>query len=235
MSPRHAISRDWIDRLSDGPAAVGYDIATTAKGTSNPSSATVMQRDGGLAIARLIVVWKTPDPEVAKAVLGCVFEDLEAAGVKPRRFVIDASSERYYAANVRTVFQRRCPVELVGGNQKLAFRGEELDAKTLLGNMYAAGLEDGLILLPAGEWIELDHRLVKRDGGRFVTDLGPNGEHGDTFDSGKLAYWGLQSGGTVRANAAAVGTFYQPGETRRPGLIGPIGRIVGRPQNQISF
>jgi hypothetical protein len=226
MTPREAITRDWIDRMGDGPVALGYDIATTAKGTSNPSSVTVSQRDGKVAIARLIVVWKTPDPEVAKGVLEVVFDHLEFAGVKPRRLVVDASSERYYAANVAAVFRRRCPVELIGGNQKLKFRGEELDAKSLLGNMYASALEDGLFLLPAGEWIELDHRLVKREAGRFVTELGPNGEHGDTFDSSKLSYWGLQSGGQTRASSAPVGDAFGRQSLRRPGIIGPIGKLA---------
>lgn len=234
MTPREAISRQWIDRLGDGPAALGYDIATTAKGTSNPSSFTVAQRDGKVAIARLVVVWKTPDPEVAKAVLEAVFDDLDAAQVKPRRLVVDASSERYYAANVAAVFKRRCPVDLIGGNQKLKFRGEELDAKTLLGNMYASALEDGLFLLPAAEWIELDHRLVKREAGRFVTELGPNGEHGDTFDSSKLSYWGLQSGGQVRASSAPVGDAHGRGSLRRPGIIGPIGRLASELRNPNS-
>jgi hypothetical protein len=167
-------------------------------------------------------------------VLGCIFEDIEARGKKPRRLVIDASSEKYYAADIRTAFARRCPVELIGGNQKLKFRGEELDAKSLLGNMYCSGLEDGLILLPAGEWIELDHRLVKREAGRFVTDLGPGGEHGDTFDAGKLAYWGLQGGGgPAQAHGAAVGSMGgRNAIMTRPGLIGPIGHMIGRPSQR---
>jgi hypothetical protein len=90
--------------------------------------------------------------------------------------------------------------------------------------MYCAALEDGLLLLPAGAFIELDHRLVKREGGRFVTDLGPGGEHGETFDAGKLAYWGLQAGGTISAQAMEVGgSGAHSALKNRPGLIGPIG------------
>lgn len=234
MTPRAAISRQWIDRLGDGPVALGYDIATSDRGTANPSAVTVSQRDSRVTIARLIVSWKTRDPEIAKAVLTCVFDDLEFAGIKPRRLVVDASSEKYYAANVQTQFRRRCPVELIAGNQKLKFRGEELDAKTLLGNMYASALEDALFLLPAGDWIELDQRLVKREAGRFVTDLGPNGEHGDTFDSSKLSYWGLQSGGSVRAAGASVGDPHGRKTADRPGVIGPIGRLPNRNPNRLS-
>ena len=229
MTPRTAINPAWAALLTDGPLALGYDVATTQRGTSNPSAVTVLQREGRMVFGRLVLSWKTRDPAVARAVLGCVLDDIETAGQKARRLVIDASSEKYYAADVRASLARRCPVELVSGNQKLKFRNEEMDAKSLLGNLYCAALEDGLLLLPAGDWIALDHRLVKREAGRFVTDLGPGGEHGDTFDAAKLAYWGLQSGGTVAAHAAQVGDFTGAGSgsaaslRNRPGLIGPIG------------
>lgn len=230
MTPREAISSAWTSRLTDGPLALGYDIATSERGTSNPSALTVMQRDGRMAISRLVISWKTREPAVARAVLTAVLDDLRAADKKPRRLVIDASSEKYYAADLRTFLRSRVAVELVAGGQKLSFRNEEMDAKTLLGNMYVSAIEDGLLLLPEGAWIELDHRLVKREAGRFVTDLGPGGEHGDTFDSGKLAYWGLQSAGVVGAAAVQVGTGTGAASpAKRPGLIGPIGRIVGAP------
>lgn len=238
MTPRQAIDPAWAERLTDGPLALGYDVATTERGTSNPSGLDVIQRDGRLAIARLVVTWKTADPGIARQLIGCVLDDIAARGHKPRRLVIDSSSEKYFAADMRTHFTGRVPVELVAGQQKLEFRGEKLDAKTLLGNMYASALEDGLLLLPAGEWIELDHRLVKREAGGFVTDLGPNGEHGDSFDAGKLGYWGLQSGGPARASAAQVGNFGSPSNPllSRPGLIGPIGgaRTFGRPSTRIN-
>lgn len=232
MTPRQAISSEWAQRLTHGPLALGYDVATSEKGTSNPSALAVMQREGRICIARLIVSWKTREPAVARQIIAAALDDISHAGHKPRRLCIDASSEKFYAADIRTHFRARVATELVAGGQKLDFRGESLDAKSLLGNMYASALEDGLIFLPAGEWIEFDHRLVKREAGRFVTDLGPGGEHGDTFDAGKLSFWGLQSGGTVRAHAAQVGTGvsgHQP-LVNRPGLIGPLrgGRALGR-------
>jgi len=231
MTPREAISREWASRLKDGPISIGYDVATSDKGVANPSAVNVMQRDGRISISRLVVTWKTREPAVARAVLTAVLDDIQAAGYKARRLVIDASSEKYYAADIRTFLRTRCAVELVAGGQKLEFRGEAMDAKTLLGNMYVSALEDGLLLLPAGDWIEFDHRLVKVEAGRFVTDLGPQGEHGDTFDAGKLAYWGLNSSGTPRAHAAAVGTGVSTSSNslkNRAGLIGPIrGRRFG--------
>lgn len=233
MTPRQAISSAWADLLTDSPLAIGYDVATTESGVSNPSAINVMQREGRVAISRLVITWKTREPAVARQVIRCIFDDIEARAKKSRRFVIDASSEKYYAADIQTEFRRRCPVELVSGNQKMEFRGESLDAKSLLGNMYCSALEDGLLLLPAGAFIELDHRLVKREGGRFVTDLGPGGEHGDSFDAGKLAYWGLQAGGSTQAQAMQVGGSGANSSLKnRPGLIGPIGG--GRSLNRHS-
>jgi hypothetical protein len=219
MTPRDAICPSWTDLLTEGPLAIGYDIATTEKAKSNPSGLTVMQRDARLCISRLVLSWKTADPAVAHQVIACVLDDLESARHKPRRLVIDASSEKYFAVATRTAFRNRCPVELISGSQKLKFRNEELDSKSLLGNMYVSAMEDGLILLPAGDWIELDLRLVKREAGRFVTELGPSGEHGDLFDAGKLAYWGLQSGGNSAegVRAIAVGGTASPGRHGRQG------------------
>lgn len=238
MTPRDAISPHWAHLLSDGPISLGYDVATSEKGVSNPSAVNVMQRDGRVSISRLVVAWKTREPAVARQVLTCILDDIQSTGRKPRRLVIDASNEKYFAADIRTFFRSRCPVELVAGGQKLTFRGESLDAKSLLGNMYVSAIEDALLLLPAGDWIEFDHRLVKVEAGRFVTDLGPTGEHGDTFDAGKLAYWGLNTGGGGKAQAAAVGTgISSPSSSlkNRAGLIGPIrGRRFGHDARKLN-
>lgn len=238
MTPRQAITSEWAARLTQGPLSLGYDVATSEKGTSNPSAVSVLQREGRICITRLIVSWKTREPAVARQVLTAILDDIQNAGFKPRRLCIDASSEKYFAADMRTFLRARVATELVAGGQKLEFRGEALDAKTLLGNMYSSALEDGLIFLPAGEWIEFDHRLVKREAGRFVTDLGPAGEHGDTFDAGKLAYWGLHSSGSPQAHAAQVGTGVSGSQplVNRPGLIGPLrgGRVIGRQPTRLN-
>jgi hypothetical protein len=220
MTPRQAISSEWADLLTEGPLALGYDVATTEKGKSNPSGITVMQQVGRINISRLVITWKTAEPEVARQVISAVLDDIEVRKMKPRRLVIDASSEKYYAADMRTFVKKRCGVELIAGGQKLKFRNEVMDSKTLLGNMYSAAMEDGFILLPAGSWIELDLRLVKRDGGRFVTDLGPGGEHGEVFDSGKLAYWGLQSRTNSAEGVKAVSVGGSVAKAPREGLKG---------------
>lgn len=224
MTPREAISSEWADLLTEGPLALGYDVATTQGGKSNPSALTVLQKEGKINISRLVISWKTADPEVARQVVASVLDDIESRKMKPRRLIIDASNEKYYATDMRTFVKKRCSVELVAGGQKLKFRNEEMDSKTLLGNMYSSAMEDGFILLPAGAWIELDLRLVKREAGRFVTDLGPGGEHGDIFDSGKLAYWGLQSRTNSAEGVKAVQVGGAAGKAMRRKLQGSFGK-----------
>lgn len=223
MLVRAAIPRDWSDRLTDGPISLGLDLATTTRATSNPSAIAVQQREGRQTLTRLMISWKTADPDVTEAVVACVMDDIERAARKPRRLVIDNSNEKFFATRLRRRFAGRTIIDLVAGNQKIEFRGETLDSKTLLGNLYASAIEDGLLLLPAGGWIELDHRLVMREAGGFITQLGPNGEHGDTFDAGKLAYYGLQSTtGTVRADALQVGNFNAGNsDSKRPVFTDP--------------
>ncbi|MBB5351064.1 hypothetical protein HNR46_001298 [Haloferula luteola] len=213
-----AIPDAWTSRLSGEQVGLGLDVATTENGTSNPSSLTVSQSHAGLWYARLILSWKTADPEVTRAVLALVLSQLNAVEVRPRRLCIDASNEKFFATQLRREFSGRVPVELVTGQQKLTHRGIEMDAKTLLGNLFSSLLEDGLGVLPADDFVAYDYRLVKREAGGFVTETGKNGEHGDCFDSGKLSHWALTSGsGVVRADPLPVGTFgHDPAD--RPGI-----------------
>lgn len=217
-----AIPSTWTSRLTREPLGLGLDLATTEKQTSNPSSLSVNQRAAGRVIYRLIVSWKTRDPDVTRAVLRLVLDQIAAAAVaRPRRLCIDASNEVFFATDLKKAFGARLPIELIKGGENIEFRNEKLNAKTLLGNLYASLLEDGLCLLPADDWIALDHRLVKREAGGFVTDTGKDGQHGDTFDSCKLAYWSLTgSGGNVTAEPLQVGTYGSQGG-ERPGLKNP--------------
>ncbi|HPA21476.1 MAG TPA: hypothetical protein PLU30_27290, partial [Verrucomicrobiae bacterium] len=151
MSPRDAIPASWIDALApSGEIALGYDVATTEKGTSNPSSLAVMQRVIPVVRVPLLLSWKTRDDRVAKAILRHVIDALANSRRKARRLVVDASSEKYYAAQVRREFGADVPVELYVANEKKSYKGQELDGKTLLGNLYCAALEDALVELPPG-------------------------------------------------------------------------------------
>lgn len=221
LAVAQAIPNDWTALLEDAPVGLGLDLATTEKGTSNPSSLTAGQKWAGRFYARLVVAWKTADPDVTRAMVRLVLDQLAAADIRPRRLGVDSSNERFYAAELRKEFGGRVPVDLIAGQDKLEHRGTQLDAKTLLGNLYASALEDGLVVLPVDDFIAYDYRLVKREAGGFITDTGKGGEHGDCFDSGKLAYWALEGqGGPVAAEPLPVGEFASQGG-ERPGIRNP--------------
>lgn len=223
ITPRQAIPSGWADLINPAfPVGLGYDVGTSTSGTANPSAVAVMQATGGRYAVRLIVAWKAQDPTVAWQMLGCILDDLDARRAMSRGLNIDASNEVFHARQTKTKLGGRCPVGLIKGNQKMAYKGEAMDAKTLLGNLYANALEDGLILLPGDDFIAQDHRLVQRDGGRFVTSVGPGGQHGDVFDSCKLAYFRLlsRSAGSAKGVAAVpVGSYAAAPTGVRPGLV----------------
>jgi hypothetical protein len=205
MTPRDVIPAAWTSLLRDGPVTFGLDLGTTEKKTSNPSSLTVTEKWDGLYIERLVTAWKTKDEAITKAILEIVVDDLILSGRKWRCGCIDASNETYYASILQKMVKRRCTVHLIKGGEKLKHGLQEMDSKTLLGSLYVNAHSDGLLATPEGTWIKDDRRLVKRDKGRFEADLGKLGEHGDTFDSGKLAYWGqLRGGGGVHAEAVST-------------------------------
>lgn len=222
MTPREAIPNTWIDFLTNHKIGLGIDLATSDKGTSNPSSLTVTQKVGRVYKVRLLVSWKTEDPDVTKAVVKMVLEDIRLAGFRAKRLSIDASNEVFFARQLKKFLRGHCSVTLVKGGEKIKYDGHELDAKTILGNLYINELEDGNIDLPENNFIFTDHRLVKRDRGSFVTETGKAGQHGDTFDSTKLSIWSLiKGGGKVKADAVDT-TGKRKG--RRKGVIGPIGK-----------
>jgi hypothetical protein len=75
--------------------------------------------------------------------------------------------------------------------------------KQYLGNMLVNEFQMNRGAIPPDRYIKNDIRLVKRDKGTFATDLGENGEHGDTFDAIKLALQALRRGGAFEAFESA--------------------------------
>lgn len=185
-----------MQRLGPGPVGLGVDLGTTEGEASNPTSITVAERQGAEIIAPLTLVWKTRDPALAKARFRAVVAAIRAArpGNPPRRMAVDATNERYFATEVQRELAPLVPVELVVSSETVDQPGgEPITKKALLGNRYVQELDDNHLTLPPERYLRDDHRLVKRDRGSFATDTGPNGEHGDTFDSHKLALHALVS------------------------------------------
>ena len=200
----------WEDNMSpDMPWALGYDIATTTNGTSNPSSITVTQQVGPHQWAeRLVLRFKTASPDQAKAILATILDDASRRTARrPRAIALDATSERYYCASVRREFSRFGRILLVVSSESTTYRGEKMLFKAYLGNLYANAYDDSAIAIPPDRWLSDDRRLAKRVKGSFDNDLDSAGNHGDTFDSGKLALYALvsSSGNPVEARAVPVG------------------------------
>lgn len=227
MTARDIVTRDWLAALTaTGPIGIGHDIATTTKGTSNWSSVTVTQHASPSYVQALVLRWRTDAPAWSIDILDEVISAIESTQRRPKRLVVDASNETFHAKNIATHFRGRVPVELVKGGEKIVWKNESFDAKTLLGNLYVAAFEDNLMAMPEGKWIQEDHRLVRTEAGRFVAEIGPDGGHGDTFDSGKLAYWALMrrtEAGAGSVQAAGVGGGFGGGaKPQRAGIIGPL-------------
>lgn len=223
---------EWLRaHLGSGTVGLGLDLATTEGEMSNPTSLTVLERSGIECIGVLTLVWKTRDPEIAMARIRRVVTDVRTIrpGNPPRRLCIDATNERYFSTSVQTALASLGPVELVISSETVEQPGSEpITKKALLGNQYVGELDDNHLTLPPERYLLDDHRLVRRDRGSFTTALGPNGEHGDTFDSHKLALHALTS---TAGGIDSMAGIRAPVPQYRPSLLR---RILYRTPSRLS-
>lgn len=204
MNVRDAIPRGWLDSLKSGPIGVGMDIATTDGPHSNPASITVAELFGGMLYERLVISWKTRDEAVARLMLATVLGDLKSLERRPRNTSLDASNEVFFAQRLAKDLRELSPFRLVKGGENVTYQGQTLRAKEMLGNLYVNAYTDGIIASPEAPFLKEDRRLVRRSKGLFTTMTGKGGKHGDTFDSGKLAYWSLLQGGEIEVAAVSI-------------------------------
>jgi hypothetical protein len=188
---------------------IGFDIATTTGGMSNPSSLTVSQRAGIEFTSPLNVLWKTRDPKLARERITAVVRACKEVGAPARRLAIDASSERYFAEETRQELAGMVPVELVinGSTVEPLPAGYEnsINYKTYLGDLYVAEINDNHCILPPELYFKKDHRTVIKDRGSYNCEVDSDGGHGDTFDSGKLSLYAIKSGaGTLSWQAVST-------------------------------
>ena len=183
--------------LGAGKVGIGVDIATTTKGTSNPTSVTVTEKDGSDKLQRLVCIWKTWDPDLANERIGAIVDcvNQRPAGGRARRLATDGTNERYYAISLRRFLGGRVPVEIVVMSEGIELPGNNkpLNLKTHLSNRYVGELEDNHWTCPPERYFREDHRLVKKDRGAFVCEPDSQGRHGDTFSSGMLADWAVET------------------------------------------
>jgi hypothetical protein len=193
---------------------LGLDIGTTDKQSSNPSALAVIQQVAHTYYVRLLVAWKSRDDRIVKALVDHVLTGLPH-GYRARRLCIDASSERYFAANLKRALMNRLPCQLVINSESTEYLGEQMNYKAYLGNLLIGMLSDGYLALPNETFVRTDFRLVKTNHGVFDAEVNEDGQHADCFDAVKLALHALVSkGGPVEASASQVGNYTTAGAGR---------------------
>lgn len=181
----------WESDPAGGSVGLGLDLATTENEVSNPSSLAVVQEMSGIYVVRLLLRWKTSDPEVTRGIVRRVLDALS----HKRGLDVDATNERFFATDLRTRLAGVVAVRLIIASENTLQAGQEVKMKTALGNRLVAALEDGRLALPQARWVKDDLRLVRKEKGLFVNDTDSAGNHGDAFDAIKLALNVLATGG----------------------------------------
>ncbi len=182
----------WLrDHLGKGTVGIGFDVATTTKAISNPSAATVAERNGVDVTVPAIFIWKTRDPDIATERLGMLLSVVEKRqeGGRAKAMAIDATSEKYFAASLAKHFRSAVPVAQVVSSESFERVGyEAMNYKTWLGDQLVGELDDNHLALPSDRYLKKDWRSVIKEKGSYTCEPdGDDGGHGDTFDSTKLA------------------------------------------------
>jgi len=236
MTLREALPFSWTDFLSPtGRLGLGGDLGTTTGGMSNPTVLTVIQEVLPFYQTRLKLIFKTDNPAVTEGFIRLICLDAAKAGLRFHGGCIDATNETFFATNLKRDLSRLITLHLIKGSENIVHRGEKMISKQMLGNIYVNAIEDGELGLPEVEgftYVLDDHRLVMREKGSFTCAVGSNGEHGDTFDGGKLALWALQMpNGKTEATAASL--TKKPGGNRLQQALAKLG-LRGRTAKQMG-
>lgn len=199
---------NWHDHFTGGPVGIGGDPATTDGAKSNPFGIVITERVNGLFVARVILSFKSADPAKPKAVLREI-----ALRTKPLAVALDASSERYWCAEVAQDLAAICPVMLVVNSEKTEYLGLSMLYKAYLGHLAVDNLSESVCCLPNHPTVQADFRLVRQYKGGFDNKLdSATGRHGDLFDGFKLSLHALLNGnGICEATAVDIrSSTYQP-------------------------
>jgi hypothetical protein len=205
---------------ADGRVGIGMDLGTTNKARSNPTAIAVCQESGLDVFARLIVRYKVDATklDVHERLLRGIVGGLHTPGSggnggSPRvvRVCVDATSERYGAAELARRLRGIVPVLLVVASESIEYRGQKMKIKEYQTNLYLHQIDDGRLALPDEQWVEDDARQVKTERGFFYADIDEEGNHADAFDATKQALHALgrpgAGGGQAEVTGAGVGTF----------------------------
>lgn len=186
---------NWLAKHIDPVARVGlgFDVATTTKGKSNPSVVSVVEEHGPEWIVRARFVWKTKDPDIANERLDRVIDCIARRGQRAVGLAQDATNEKYYAETNRKRLRSKLPVILVVASEKVEKPGldKPTNFKEWLGDALVDKLNDNNLTLPPDGYTREDYRLVMKDRGKFVCEPNEKGMHGDCFDGDKLGGYAL--------------------------------------------
>jgi len=219
----------WLDLVGDGQIGAGMDIGTTVKEKSNPSAIAFTEKAGLDFVVRAVVRFKTDNPAITKAILRCALDGLKARNKRVRKFCIDATSERFFAAGLRDELAGELVTELVIASESMEYLGEKMTVKSYLGNLFVNTMDDGHLLLPNAEWLRDDIRQVKRDRGTFEADVDEEGNHADAFTAIEHSLHALVStSGPAMAAPAPVGSFGTGKKPQRPGIRNPFAHLFDR-------
>ena len=215
-----------IPLVEHSTLGLGFDVATTTKEKSNPSSLALVEKVGIDFVERLLIRWKTADPAVARAIIQSVL--MRIAPRRVRKLCIDATNEKYFAVDLKRDLGPLVPTDLVVSSENHTYLGETMTFKVYLGNLLVNTMEDGHFAMADEVWVKDDFRLVKRDRGTFTAEVDSAGNHADTFDGSKLAVHAIIGpGGPAVASAAQVGSF--GGKSRSAGWRNPFAALHRNP------
>lgn len=205
----------WDEALLDLPAGaldhvkgtvgIGIDMATTTNKKSNPSSLSIVRKEADGFEVPLILWWKTANPHVTTGRVVGLLKTLQAMGVKVQGVGIDGTSEKYYATLLKEAIGALADVQIIVSSETVATPEGSMTLKAFMGNDLANAIESGKMVLPFNTYVYKDFMRVVKNRGSFDAAVGPNGEHGDTFDSTKLGQRVLSTGGPVVAYSMPVG------------------------------
>lgn len=203
-----------LAHLGRGRVGLGWDVATTEKESSNPNGFSVVEESGVEYIVPAVFVWKTRDPNIARERVTNIVRAIKQRkeGGPARRLCIDATNERYFATDMRTLLRAELPVELVIGSETTERPGyeEPITMKQWLGAQLVDELDDNHLTLPPERYLKEDWRLVKKEKGNFVCTPDAEGRHGDTFDGTKLGLHALKSSGGAILSTEGIVVGAQP-------------------------
>jgi hypothetical protein len=223
----HILPAGWRGLFTpEGRVGIGLDLGTTNKARSNPTALAVCQESGLDVFARLIIRYKVDATklDVHEQLLRAIVDALHSGpATHPRvvRICVDATSERYGAAELSRRLRGLVPVALIVASESIEYRGQKMKFKEYQTNLYLHQIDDGRLALPDEQWVEDDARQVKTERGFFYADIDEDGNHADAFDATKQALHALRmhgAGAPAEISAAGLGTFRHPvtGPWRQP-------------------